>query len=70
MANRKQYSRLPRSSSGHGHPYMRGFRFWNDSGAFWRNNYLYSESTKQKFETWLENMRLNERSLTKLTGNG
>lgn len=56
------------SSNNLQHPYMRGYVHWN-ANAFWRNNPLYYEKSKRYFESWLSDMRANEKHLTRLEVN-
>jgi hypothetical protein len=56
-----------KSSSGDNvHPYLKGFRFWNNQ-RFWNNGSV-TKTGVQYFDNSLEEMRVNERSVTRLTG--
>ena len=46
--------------------YLRGYPFWNTTGAFWRNNNLYSKKVQASYEVWLDNLRKKEHSLIRL----
>lgn len=48
------------------HPYTRGIKFWETTGAFWRDNPYYSKKSKDYFENWLEEMKQKETRLIRL----
>jgi hypothetical protein len=54
-----------KSSSGHTHPYMRGYRFWKDN-QFWNDGSVTKKGVEY-FNQSLEEMRMGERQLTRLT---
>jgi hypothetical protein len=58
-------ARLQKTSSGEGHPYLKGYRFWKDN-RFWLNGSVTNKGVEY-FEQSLEEMR-NDKVLTRLTG--
>lgn len=38
------------------HPYMQPKNWINGTLCYWRNNSMYDEKTKQKFEKWVKDM--------------
>lgn len=52
------------STQGKKHPYLKGSKFW-ENNRFW-NTSLYTERAKEYFEKNLDDMRKNERQLTRL----
>jgi len=60
MAKRKT------SSNNGANKYIRGFNFWN-TNAFWRDpSRRFSDTAKRYYENWLEELRQNERAITRL----
>jgi hypothetical protein len=58
-------TKIRQSSSGDGHPYMKGWRFWKDN-QFWLNGSVTNKGVEY-FNQSLEDMRMKERQLTKLS---
>ena len=56
---------IAKSSSGSGHPYLKGYRFWKEN-RFW-DTPMYSQRAKEYYEVWLNDLRKNENQLTRLT---
>lgn len=59
-------AKINKTSSNNGHPYMRGYIFWNKN-RFWNNGSVTKKGVKY-FNKSLEQMQQGERQLTRLTG--
>lgn len=57
-------STVRKSSSGDGHPYLKGFRFWSQN-QFWNNDY-HSSKAKEYFQNSLAVMQSKDRVLSRL----
>jgi hypothetical protein len=61
-------SQLPKTSANNGHNYMKGYRWWSENRFWHEPGRMFSQSIKDYYDNWVESLRSNERSMTRLTG--